>query len=141
MGFELDGYFLNLKKGGGSWEIKELKSVGVWIGEAEITNSETCPEGILTKVVTQFKNMTKSKPDKPKPMTFSWEPTKELRSLFQSNLRKAKFEIRMGVKQRNSSNFWSLTFSGVQLSKAPSKKGKVERIEATFITYYPHPEI
>ena len=140
MGFELNGYFLNLKKGGGSWVIDELKSVGVWVGEAELTNSETCPEGIFTKITTQFKNQTKANPEKPKPMTFSWEPTKELKMLFQSTLRNAKFHIRMGVTQRNSSNFWTLTFDEVKLVKAPSKKGKIERIEATFKTFYPHPD-
>lgn len=140
MGFELNGYFLNLKKGGGSWAIDELKSVGVWAGEAELTNSENCPEGIFTKITTQFKNQTKANPDKPKPMTFSWEPTKEDKMLFHSTLRTAKFHIRMGVKQRNGSNFWTLTFDEVKLVKAPSKKGKIERIEATFKNYYSHPD-
>ncbi len=92
MSFNLEVYVLNLKKGGGSWMLYDIQSVGLWDGK-EITNAKDCPSGIITDISTQFEQMTKAKPDKPKPMTITWEPSKENKLLFASTLRKAKFEL------------------------------------------------
>lgn len=140
MAFELSAYVINQKKGGGSWVIEELESVGVWTGQ-ELSNSGDCPDGTYTGITTQFDNQQKANPDKPKPMTFTWDLTKgdnkKNKNLFQSILRNATFHIRMGVKQKE--NYWTLTFDGVKVIKNPSKKRNIERIEATFVSYHSHP--
>lgn len=136
MAFKLDAYVLNQKKGGGSWVIEAIESVGVWAGE-ELSNSGDCPEGTFTGIRTKFESQQKANPDKPKPMTFTWKPPKKDEKLFQSILRNATFHIRMGVNQKE--NYWTWTFDGVKIIKNPSKKNKIERIEATFTSYFSHP--
>ena len=54
MSFKLGAYILNLKKGGGSWALDDLKSIGIWEGSEII--SGVCPEGALTGIVTEFEN-------------------------------------------------------------------------------------
>ena len=139
MAFKMDAYVLNQKKGGGSWTIDVLNSLGVWDGE-ELKNSGDCPDGTFTGIHTKFQAMLKAKPDKPKPMTFSWVPTtKDEKTLFQSKLRNATFAMRIGVTDKNN-NYWTLSFDGIKLTKPPTKKQGVERVEANYLGYNKHPD-
>ena len=133
MSFKLGAYILNQKKGGGSWALDDLKSIGIWEGSELI--SGVCPDGALTGVVTAFENTAKAYPDKPKPMTFTWQPPKEDKMLFHtSKLKNATFQMRAGVIKElkdNRFNMWTLTFDEVKLVKT-SKKGNIERVTLSY---------
>ena len=133
MSFKLNAYVLNLKKGGGSWALDDLKSIGVWEGSELI--SGLCPDGALTDIVTQFENTTKAYPNKQKPLTFTWEPPKEDKMLFHtSTLKNGTFHLRAGVIKElkdNRFNMWTLTFDEVKLTNT-SKKGKIERVNLSY---------
>ncbi|MEW6129652.1 MAG: hypothetical protein AB1757_21610 [Acidobacteriota bacterium] len=133
MSFKLDAYVLNQKKGGGSWVVDELHSIGVWEGQ-ELKNSGDCPDGTFTGVTSQFENTTKAKPDKPKPLTFSWKPTSKEKTLFQSSLKNAQFHMRVGVQKNGTENRWTLSFNQVKIIKI-SKKQNIERIDASYVDF------
>ena len=73
-----------------------LSSFGVRKGD-EITDAN-CPEGILTKVRSQFRGMAKAKKGKKIPVSFSWFPTDPNKKLF-ANLKKAKLRITVIIEK------------------------------------------
>ncbi len=133
MSFKLNGSIVSHKKDGGAWGLDDLKSIGIWENSELI--SGLCPDGALTNIATQFENTNKSFPDKPKPMTFSWEPSKANKMIFHNSvLKNWTFYMGVGVLREledNRFNFWKLSFDEISLIKT-SKKGKIERVICSY---------
>lgn len=113
--------------------LERIESVGVWPGE-ELFNSETCPDGILTKITNHFKRMKR-----PSPMTFTWKPPEGKRMLFH-NIKNRKLSVMIGVNRNNDSAAWGLQFTEVDIFRI-SKSRKGETIEATFKDFNIHPNL
>jgi hypothetical protein len=126
------------KKTGQSWALYEsLKSVGIWPG-VELKASGESPDGTLLGIMSRFQSLAKAHPKQKKPLTFSWEPTKEDKNLFKSILRHRSFYMIVGITDENS-NFLRFEFEDVKLMRTPVRKSGVEQIEATFLDFYKHP--
>jgi hypothetical protein len=143
MGFKITAMIANKKSEITPPEIN-LSTFGVRKGE-EITD-HNCPDGILTKIRDQFKQMAKAKKGKQIPMSLSWLPTDPNKSLF-ANLKKAKLRITVTIERYDKSAKWMLVFDDVEMIGSPKpdfKKfkdftRKDERIDAAFLRFEDDP--
>lgn len=113
--------------------LERIEAVGIWPGE-ELFNSESCPDGILTKITNQFKKMKR-----PSPMTFTWKPTEGRRMLFH-NIKNRKLSVMIGVNRNDDSAAWGLQFIEVDIFRI-SKGRRGEIIEASFKDFNVHPDV
>jgi len=91
-----------------------LVSFGIAKGE-EVVEYGT-PDGVLTGVREKFKALEKSKKGQKKPMTLSWFPSSEKRTLFKE-LKNKKLNITVFVEQ--GKNRWTFRFLDFEILGHP----------------------